>query len=339
MSLSSQFQSDRSILPLLLSNLLTLVWAVAEGWQIIDVMLVYWVQSVVIGYYNYHRIMDLKKFSTENFTMNNRRPDPTPETQKKVAVFFALHYGTFHAAYLAFILGRDSGEISMSSIGLIACIVAFVLNHQVFLSAQQGTGQSAGAEYRHDHVFSIRPHPAYAHHDRNRSFTKQWFNEGAGDFPRSENTRGHHHAYDRACGRQAKESAVALAMYFRIAADLILASHLIFIVFVILGGLLALRWRWLIFVHIPAAVWGAFVEISGRICPLTIWENQLRQRAGYSGYTDSFVEHYLLPVIYPAGLTRNTQIWIAGAVILVNVVIYGWLVYRLKQSRTMEISS
>ena len=128
-------------------------------------------------------------------------------------------------------------------------------------------------------------------------------------------------------------------MFFRLAADLILASHLIFIIFVILGGLLAIRYRWLIFVHVPAAIWGAFVEISGRICPLTTWENQLRQSAGDSGYTDSFVEHYLLPVIYPAGLTRSTQIWIAGAVILVNVVIYGWLVYRLKQSRTMEISS
>ena len=128
-------------------------------------------------------------------------------------------------------------------------------------------------------------------------------------------------------------------MFFRFAADLILASHLIFIIFVILGGLLVLRYRWLIFLHVPAAIWGAFVEISGRICPLTTWENQLRQSAGDSGYTDSFVEHYLLPVIYPAGLARSTQIWIAGAVIFVNVVIYGWLVYRQKQSRTTEISS
>jgi len=113
-------------------------------------------------------------------------------------------------------------------------------------------------------------------------------------------------------------------------------THLVFIVFVVLGGLLALRYRWVIMIHIPAAVWGAFVEISGRICPLTTWENQLRQSAGDSGYANSFVEHYLLPVIYPAGLTRSTQIWIAGLVIVVNVVIYGWLVYRLKRSRTTE---
>jgi hypothetical protein len=128
-------------------------------------------------------------------------------------------------------------------------------------------------------------------------------------------------------------------MTYRIAADLVLATHLIFIVFVVLGGLLALRYQWIILVHIPAAIWGAFVEINGRICPLTTWENQLRQSAGDSGYADSFVEHYLLPVIYPAGLTRSTQIWIAGLVIVVNVVIYGWLVYRLKRSRTKELTS
>jgi hypothetical protein len=128
-------------------------------------------------------------------------------------------------------------------------------------------------------------------------------------------------------------------MTYRITADLVLATHLIFIVFVVLGGLLALRYQWIILVHIPAAIWGAFVEINGRICPLTTWENQLRQSAGDSGYADSFVEHYLLPVIYPAGLTRSTQIWIAGLVIVVNVVIYGWLVYRLKRSRTKELTS
>jgi Na+/H+ antiporter NhaD/arsenite permease-like protein len=130
MSLGDQFQSDRSVVPLLLSNLLTIIWAIVEGWRIVDVMLIYWVQSVVIGYYNYHRIMDLEKFSTRNFKVNNRRPDPTPETKKSVARFFALHYGIFHAAYLAFILGKDSGDIGVSSIGIIACAVAFIFNHR-----------------------------------------------------------------------------------------------------------------------------------------------------------------------------------------------------------------
>lgn len=128
-------------------------------------------------------------------------------------------------------------------------------------------------------------------------------------------------------------------MLYRIAADLVLALHLGFIAFVVLGGLLILRYRWMAYVHVPAAVWGAFVEITGRICPLTIWENNFRQSAGESGYSDSFVEHYLLPVIYPAGLTRSIQFWIAGCVIVVNVVIYVWLLYRGKRDRTREISN
>ena len=127
-------------------------------------------------------------------------------------------------------------------------------------------------------------------------------------------------------------------MFYRIAADLVLALHLGFIAFVVLGGLLILRYRWVAYVHVPAAVWGAFVEITGRICPLTIWENSFRQSAGESGYSESFVEHYLLPVIYPAGLTRSIQFWIAGCVIIVNVVIYAWLLYRWKRGREEEFS-
>lgn len=128
-------------------------------------------------------------------------------------------------------------------------------------------------------------------------------------------------------------------MPYRIAADLVLAAHLGFILFVVLGGLLAVRFRWMIFVHLPAAFWGAFVEISGRICPLTIWENSFRRSAGESGYTDSFVEHYLLPIIYPQGLTRSVQLWLAGLVIIANVVIYAWLLYRWKKSPTTESSA
>lgn len=128
-------------------------------------------------------------------------------------------------------------------------------------------------------------------------------------------------------------------MLYRIAADLVLALHLAFIAFVVVGGLLVLRYRWVVFVHIPAALWGAFVEISGRICPLTIWENSFRRSAGESGYADSFVEHYLLPVIYPAGLTRSVQFWLAAFVIVANIVIYAWLLYRWKKSGTMEKSA
>ena len=120
-------------------------------------------------------------------------------------------------------------------------------------------------------------------------------------------------------------------MFFRLAADLVLALHLGFIAFVVLGGLLVLRYRWMAYLHIPAAVWGAFVEISGRICPLTTWENSLRQSAGESGYAESFVEHYLVPIIYPTGLTRSLQFALAGLVIVANIVIYGWLLYRWKK--------
>ncbi len=127
-------------------------------------------------------------------------------------------------------------------------------------------------------------------------------------------------------------------MFFRIAADLVLVLHLAFIAFVVLGGLLVLRYRWIAYLHIPAALWGSFVEISGRMCPLTVWENSLWRGAGESGYADSFIEHYLVPIIYPAGLARSTQFWIAGLVIVANIVIYGTLFYRWKKSRAMEIS-
>jgi Protein of Unknown function (DUF2784) len=127
-------------------------------------------------------------------------------------------------------------------------------------------------------------------------------------------------------------------MYFRIAADLVLILHLAFIAFVMLGGLHALRCRRLAWFHVPAAIWGALVEISGRICPLTIWENGFRRSAGETGYADSFSEHYLLPVIYPSGLSRDVQLWLAAVVIAVNVVIYGWLLYRSNKSRHTEIS-
>ncbi len=128
-------------------------------------------------------------------------------------------------------------------------------------------------------------------------------------------------------------------MLSRIAADLVLAVHLGFIVFVILGGLLLLRFPKTMYLHIPAAVWGAFVEISGRICPLTTWENDLRQSAGESGYAESFVEHYLVPIIYPAGLTRDVQLTLAGIVVFANLVIYGWLLYRWNRSRARESSA
>lgn len=122
-------------------------------------------------------------------------------------------------------------------------------------------------------------------------------------------------------------------MTFRLAADGVLLLHLAFIVFALLGAALAVRWPKILFLHLPAAAWGFFVELSGRVCPLTTLENQLRLRAGQSGYTESFIEHYLLPLIYPIGLTRDVQLALAGVVVAVNLAIYGWLFFRWRKRR------
>jgi hypothetical protein len=114
----------------------------------------------------------------------------------------------------------------------------------------------------------------------------------------------------------------------RLAADAVLLLHLGFILFALLGGLLALRWRWLPLVHLPAAGWGFFVELSGRVCPLTYLENHFRLQAGEAGYTESFVEHYLLGLFYPDGLTRQLQWLLAALVLVVNAAIYAWLWQR-----------
>jgi hypothetical protein len=114
-------------------------------------------------------------------------------------------------------------------------------------------------------------------------------------------------------------------MPYRFAADAVLAAHLAFVLFAVGGGLLVLRrpgWAW---VHIPAVAWAAFVEFSGWICPLTPLEVAFRRRAGEAGYGGDFVEHYLLALIYPSGLTRELQMLIGAAVILLNLAVYGVL--------------
>jgi hypothetical protein len=123
-------------------------------------------------------------------------------------------------------------------------------------------------------------------------------------------------------------------MIYRLLADSVLIVHLLFIGFVIFGGLFALRFPWIALVHIPAACWGAYIELAGGLCPLTTIEVGLRRMAGDAGYSGSFIEHYLLPIIYPAGLTRDIQIWLAGFVILINVAVYSRLVYRLRVYRS-----
>jgi hypothetical protein len=113
-------------------------------------------------------------------------------------------------------------------------------------------------------------------------------------------------------------------------ADLIVVVHLAFIAFVLLGGLLALKWRWVVWLHLPAAVWGGLVEAMGWYCPLTPLEYRLRAAGGAEGYSGAFVERYLLPLVYPAELTRELQLVLAAIVIMVNVAIYV-LLWRRRQ--------
>jgi Protein of Unknown function (DUF2784) len=114
-------------------------------------------------------------------------------------------------------------------------------------------------------------------------------------------------------------------MAYRGLADATVALHFAFILFVVFGGFLAWRrtlWAWL---HLPAVAWVAWLEFTGAICPLTPLENALRARAGDAGYAGGFIEHYLVPVIYPAGLTPGIQIMLGCAVVALNVVVYGAL--------------
>jgi hypothetical protein len=115
---------------------------------------------------------------------------------------------------------------------------------------------------------------------------------------------------------------------YRVLADIIVLIHLAFIIFVIFGGFLVLRWRWLFWFHIPAAIWGALIEFVGWICPLTPLENQFRMKSGEVGYQNGFIEHYIIPLIYPDELTRSLQITLGIFVIIINIIIYSLIFSR-----------
>ena len=117
-----------------------------------------------------------------------------------------------------------------------------------------------------------------------------------------------------------------------VAADLVVVAHAAFVLFVVFGGLLVLKWPRLAWVHLPAAVWGAAVEFGGWICPLTPLEQFLRSQAGEPVYSGDFVARYLLPVLYPDGLTRETQIVLGTAVSAINGVLYA-LAFRQRLRR------
>lgn len=114
-------------------------------------------------------------------------------------------------------------------------------------------------------------------------------------------------------------------MTYRLLADLTVVVHFAFLVFVVAGGLVARRHRWAMVPHLLAAAWGVYIEATpGLLCPLTPLENHFRALAGRSGYEGGFIEHYLVPIIYPEGLTRTMQYALAVLVIVVNVIVYAW---------------
>ena len=120
-------------------------------------------------------------------------------------------------------------------------------------------------------------------------------------------------------------------MLARLGADAVMLVHLAFVLFVVFGGALVLRYRVAALSHVPAFAWGIWIEATGGICPLTPVENALRRRAGQAGYESGFIEHYLYPLIYPPGLTRAAQLWLAAAVLLLNGLLYGWLLLRRRR--------
>ena len=111
---------------------------------------------------------------------------------------------------------------------------------------------------------------------------------------------------------------------YALLANLVVGAHLAFIVFVVLGALLVLRWPHVAWVHVPCAIWGALVELMGWVCPLTPLEQEFRQRAGQGNYGTSFLEHYVIPLLYPSALTREMQLGLGIGVVVLNAAVYMW---------------
>jgi hypothetical protein len=121
-------------------------------------------------------------------------------------------------------------------------------------------------------------------------------------------------------------------MHFNVWADMLVLLHSSFVLFVLLGGLAVLRWRRLAWLHLPAALWGATIELGGWICPLTLLENRLRRMAGGAGYDTTFIERCLEPLLYPLGLTRHTQLVFGFTALLINLAVYAYLWRRRRVS-------
>ncbi len=126
------------------------------------------------------------------------------------------------------------------------------------------------------------------------------------------------------------------AALFRLLADSVVVVHVGFVLFVAFGGLLVLRWPRLAWLHLPSAAWGVGVEFANRVCPLTPLENLLRARGGMAAYQGDFIAQYVMPVLYPTGLTRRTQFLLGGIALTVNAVVYWRLVSRRRRQRVVH---
>jgi hypothetical protein len=124
-------------------------------------------------------------------------------------------------------------------------------------------------------------------------------------------------------------------MYYLLLAELVVVIHFGFVVFVVLGGFLIFHWRKVLWLHVPAVLWSAWIELSGRICPLTPLENWFWIKGGQSAYPDDFVGNYILPLIYPESLTRVIQIVLAAIVIFVNVLVYGYI-FLIRKKKSID---
>jgi len=121
-------------------------------------------------------------------------------------------------------------------------------------------------------------------------------------------------------------------MTYRLLADAVLVIHLAFILFVVLGGWLVAYLPKLIWLHLPVVAWGALIEFTGWICPLTPLENWLRNRGGEAGFSGGFIDHYLTPLVYPAGLTRGMQLALGAFVVAINIAAYA-MIWRRRRAK------
>jgi hypothetical protein len=122
-------RADASAISLVMANLLAIAMALYEGWDLRELMIIYWSQSVIIGYFSFHRMRDLREFSTEGVSSNGRALAPTAETKRSMSVFFMLHYGMFHLVYLVFIFADERNVLGSDVYLILVCIAAFLVNH------------------------------------------------------------------------------------------------------------------------------------------------------------------------------------------------------------------